>query len=134
MADDRDADGAPADSAAGGAGSAAAAGVPSTEAAADAPTAGGGRVTIRVARSGGVAGMTRRWRVAPSDTEAERWVSMLERCPWDEDPGSSSGADRFEWRIEAQIREERHERVIPEEHLSGPWRDLVDAVQKAAQD
>ncbi|MGN8026584.1 protealysin inhibitor emfourin [Microbacterium sp. 22242] len=151
-ADDRDPRGTPVDSSAGAAADAADTGGPAPSVAdaggpADAPGSAapecdsdgdgdgdGDEVTIRVARSGGIAGMTRRWRVVPSRTETERWVSLLERCPWDEDPGSASGADRFQWRIEAQIRQVRHEQVIPEEHLSGPWRDLVDAVREAAQD
>lgn len=90
-------------------------------------------LAILVARSGGIAGMTRRWRVAPPARDTERWVVLVERCPWDDDLGSGSGADRFVWRIEARIRAERHQQVVPDEHLSGPWRDLVDAVRAAAE-
>ncbi|MBS1895833.1 MAG: hypothetical protein JSS88_00360 [Actinobacteria bacterium] len=87
-------------------------------------------VAIRVARSGGIAGMTRRWSVQPAG-DAEHWMLLVDRCPWDEKPPPGTGADRFVWRIEARIRRERHEQVIPEEHLSGPWRDLVEAVRAA---
>lgn len=95
-------------------------------------------VAILVARSGGVAGITRRWHVQRPGDEAARWVVLLERCPWEEEPGAdpstksaNGGADRFMWRIEARLRQVHHEQVIPDEHLSGPWRDLVDAVRDA---
>ncbi|MFD6698595.1 MULTISPECIES: protealysin inhibitor emfourin [unclassified Microbacterium] len=98
---------------------------------ADSAAAGDDGVAIRVARSGGIAGMTRRWSVQPSGGETEHWMLLVERCPWDEKPPAGTGADRFVWRIEVRIRRERHEQVIPEEHLQGPWRALVDAVQEA---
>jgi hypothetical protein len=98
---------------------------------ADSDAAGDDGVAIRVARSGGIAGMSRRWSVQPSGGEAEHWMVLVERCPWDEKPPPGTGADRFVWRIEVRIRRRRHEQVIPEEHLSGPWRDLVDAVREA---
>lgn len=88
-------------------------------------------VAIRVARSGGIAGMTRRWSVQPADADAEPWMALVDRCPWDQPCPPGTGADRFVWRIEARIRRARHEQVIPEEHLQGPWRDLVDAVRSA---
>ncbi|WP_439901143.1 protealysin inhibitor emfourin [Microbacterium azadirachtae] len=88
-------------------------------------------VAIRVARSGGIAGMTRRWSVEPAGDDREQWLLLVDRCPWDEKQPSGSGADRFVWRIEARVRRVRREQVIPEEHLSGPWRELVDAVRAA---
>ena len=88
-------------------------------------------VAIRVARSGGIAGMTRRWSVQPSGGDAAHWIVLVEQCPWDETVPRGTGADRYSWRIEVRIRQERHEQVIPEEHLLGPWRALVDAVQEA---
>ena len=88
-------------------------------------------VAILVARSGGIAGMTRRWSVQPSGEDAGHWVGLVERCPWDEETPPGTGADRFVWRIEVRIRQEHHEQVIPEERLSGPWRDLVEAVREA---
>lgn len=97
--------------------------------AADAADADG--VAILVVRSGGIAGMTRRWSVQPAEGETAHWIVLVERCPWDETPPVGTGADRFVWRIEVRIHRERHEQVIPEEHLSGPWHDLVDAVRTA---
>lgn len=96
------------------------------------PTASGDpAILILVVRSGGIAGMTRRWSVAPADDDAGHWEVLVERCPWAEDPAAGSGADRYQWRITARLRAEHHERVIPEEQLVGPWRDLVDAVRAA---
>ncbi|MDQ4215044.1 protealysin inhibitor emfourin [Microbacterium sp. ASV81] len=91
-----------------------------------------GGVLILVVRSGGIAGIPRRWSVQPPSGEAASWVALLERCPWDDEIGPGTGGDRFVWRIEARIHEERHEQVIPEEHLLGPWRELVDAVRNAS--
>ncbi|GAA4489182.1 protealysin inhibitor emfourin [Microbacterium panaciterrae] len=91
-------------------------------------------VLILVARSGGIAGMTRRWSVEPADGEAQHWMALVDRCPWDDEPAAGTGADRFVWRIEAHVRRVRHEQIIPEEHLQGPWRDLVDAVRAAGAD
>ncbi|MBS1697795.1 MAG: hypothetical protein JST25_05250 [Actinobacteria bacterium] len=88
-------------------------------------------VAILVVRSGGIAGMTRRWSVQPSGNDVGPWIVLVERCPWDEKPEPGTGADRFIWHIEVSLRSVRHEQVIPEEHLSGPWRELVDAVRAA---
>ncbi|MBS1907527.1 MAG: hypothetical protein JST33_13370 [Actinobacteria bacterium] len=88
-------------------------------------------VAILVARSGGIAGMTRRWSVQPAGGETGHWMMLVERCPWGEAPPAGSGADRFIWRIEARVHRVRRRQVIPEGYLRGPWRELVDAVQAA---
>lgn len=88
-------------------------------------------LTILVVRTGGVTGMTRRWRVEPASDDADRWIGLVDRCPWDEDAETGSGADRFVWRIDVRSQQRQHERVIPEAHLTGPWRDLVEAVRSA---
>ena len=95
------------------------------------PTAEDDGVAILVVRSGGIAGMSRRWSVRPVGTDAAHWMTLVERCPWDDDPTPGSGADRFVWHIDVRVRRVQREQVIPEEHLSGPWRDLVDAVRAA---
>ena len=94
-------------------------------------TDGGDGDAILVVRSGGIAGMTRRWAMRPAGDDAAHWIGLVERCPWDDDPLPGSGADRFVWRIEARIGRVQRERVIPEDRLAGPWRDLVDAVRAA---
>lgn len=89
------------------------------------------RVVIAVVRTGGIAGISRRWRVEPEPAEAPRWIALIERCPWDETSGDQPGADRFVWSIRARTPSERREREVPDSKLSGPWRELVDAVRKA---
>lgn len=41
-------------------------------------------VEVDVARTGGIAGMTRRWSAQPPETEAPEWISLIDRCPWNE--------------------------------------------------
>lgn len=40
-------------------------------------------VTVVVVRTGGVAGLRRRWQVDAGDDEADRWLPLIERCPWE---------------------------------------------------
>ena len=93
------------------------------------------RVVIVVVRSGGVAGIRRHWQAEPPDDDAPRWIELIERCPWDDgdDAEESPGADRFIWRIRAQTPGGERERELPESRLSGPWRELVDAVRDATR-
>ena len=89
-------------------------------------------IVVAVVRSGGLAGLRRRWRAEPAPEQTPQWLALVERCPWDEpledDP---SGADRYVWSIHARVREEQLEQVVPDAHLEGPWRELVDAVRDA---
>lgn len=92
-------------------------------------------IVVAVVRSGGIAGISRRWRVeiAASDSaDAETWIALIDRCPWDADAESSTGADRFMWSIRARTPHERRERELPDAAVSGPWRELVDAVRAAS--
>ncbi|WP_231819292.1 protealysin inhibitor emfourin [Microbacterium resistens] len=88
-------------------------------------------VVVIVIRTGGIAGIPRRWRAMPAPDEEERWISLVERCPWDAPDRDEPGADRFRWRIEARTPAGRRERELPETQLDGPWRTLVDAVRQA---
>jgi len=84
---------------------------------------------ILVVRSGGFAGLTQRWSVDERDP-ADDWIALVEACPWDavgEDPASR---DRFVWRIEARMARRHREASVPDSLLTGPWRDLVERVQK----
>lgn len=92
-------------------------------------------VAVAVVRSGGIAGLSRRWRVeidASDSTDAETWIALIDRCPWNDDVESSTGADRYVWSIRARTPSERRERELPDAALSGAWRDLVDAVRAAS--
>lgn len=94
-----------------------------------------GRIIVAVVRTGGIAGMRRRWRVEPEPEQAPRWVALVERCPWDEQIDAQQppdrGADRFVWSIHAILQDEQRERVVPDTQLQGAWRELVDAVRDA---
>jgi hypothetical protein len=106
-----------------------------TDAEQPAESSGDPGIIVAVVRSGGIAGISRRWRVeiAASDSaDADTWIALIERCPWDADTESSTGADRFMWSIRARTPHERRERELPDAAVSGPWRDLVDAVRAAS--
>jgi len=91
---------------------------------------------VDVARTGGFAGITRRWKAQPPEDEASDWISLIDRCPWDH-PRSSDGADGgaampdgFVWWIRASIGADPREAEVPDGELTGAWRELVDAVRE----
>ncbi|MCB8043840.1 hypothetical protein JM654_05100 [Microbacterium oxydans] len=90
------------------------------------------RVVIAVVRTGGIAGIRRQWRVEAEPDDAVEWIGLIDRCPWDQEPDGSVGADRFMWSIRARTPSERRERELPDSALDGPWRALVDAVRAAS--
>ncbi|MGB3731992.1 protealysin inhibitor emfourin [Microbacterium sp.] len=94
------------------------------------------RIVIAVVRTGGIAGLRRRWRVEREPEEAPEWVALVERCPWDQrmDAGEQTGADRYVWSIHAVLPDEQREQVVPDALLQGAWRELVDAVRAADSD
>ena len=89
------------------------------------------RLVVAVVRSGGMAGIRRQWQVEPEGADASRWVELIDRCPWDAPAVSDAGADRFVWTIRARVPGRECEREVADGELSGPWRDLVDAVRSA---
>lgn len=90
-------------------------------------------VVIAVVRSGGIAGISRRWRVEAEPAEAPEWIALIESCPWDENADAPAGADRFVWSIRVRTPAERHERELPDSALAGPWLALVQAVREASR-
>ncbi|GAA1537195.1 hypothetical protein HD600_001418 [Microbacterium ginsengiterrae] len=89
------------------------------------------RLTVAVVRSGGVAGLRRRWRVEPPRPEKTVWIALIERCPWDAPRETDAGADRFVWSIQVRTAGEERERELADSELRGAWRELVDAVREA---
>ena len=94
-----------------------------------------GRVIVVVVRSGGILGRSKRWVAEPDEAETDHWVTLIERCPWD-DPAEQDagvdpphGADRYLWSIRATFPGERRRQELPDTALDGPWRELVDAVR-----
>ncbi|WP_228484517.1 protealysin inhibitor emfourin [Microbacterium cremeum] len=97
-------------------------------------------VEVDVARTGGFAGITRRWTAQPPETEASEWISLIDRCPWDrahrpgetdDSPETRRMPDRFVWWIRASwTGADPREAELPEDELTGAWRELVDAVRE----
>ncbi|WP_159502185.1 protealysin inhibitor emfourin [Microbacterium sp. 18062] len=90
-----------------------------------------GRVVVSVVRSGGIAGLRRRWRAAPPEAEAARWVALIDRCPWDASSPPARGADRYVWSIHARTPDGDCRRELTDAEMRGAWRELVDAVRAA---
>ncbi|WP_309128777.1 protealysin inhibitor emfourin [Microbacterium sp.] len=104
----------------------------SADSAADASGGESTRVLIIVVRSGGFAGISRRWRVEPDPAEEPRWTTLVERCPWDAPPEHpDAGADRFIWTVHARVPDADLQRELPDSELTGAWRELVEAVREA---
>jgi hypothetical protein len=107
----------------------------STSVADDTDDADHGRIVVVVVRTGGLAGLRRRWRVEPAPEQVPQWIDLVERCPRDEQTDASrtpdAGADRFVWSIHAVLREQQRESVVPDHELQGAWRELVEAVRDA---
>jgi hypothetical protein len=84
---------------------------------------------ITVQRSGGIAAMTRVWSVdAASPDQEERWLPIVEACPWDEAKNrarSSNEPDRFMYSIRAGQRRA----TLPERAVTGPWQELVECAK-----
>ncbi|MDQ0643862.1 protealysin inhibitor emfourin [Microbacterium murale] len=88
---------------------------------------------IAVIRTGGLAGIRRRWHVVPQHDDEPRWIELIDSCPWDDPAGTPEReADRYIWRIQARTPAARLERELPESALDGPWRQLVDAVRASS--
>ena len=90
---------------------------------------------ITVERSGGFAGMKRIWTVQPAPPDdKDCWQPLIEACPWDAVPAPGRAAasgrpDRFTY----SIRAGQHQAILPEQALTGPWRDLVEHAKAAAE-
>lgn len=91
------------------------------------------RFTILVVRSGGIAGLSKQWRAEADAERAPRWRELVESCPWDAASATSSGADRYQWRIEVHTGGTAvHQARLGDTQIQGPWRTLVDEVRQAA--
>ncbi|MFW8745071.1 protealysin inhibitor emfourin, partial [Mesorhizobium japonicum] len=93
---------------------------------------GRGELTVLVVRSGGVAGIPRRWSVEEPEP-GDDWIALIDACPWDavgaDERDRQTARDRFIWRIEASMADRRRQASVPESELTGPWRSLVERVQ-----
>lgn len=92
-------------------------------------------VAVTIVRSGGFAGLTRRWAVTAPPADAEQWITLVDECPWDDDrDGTPDGADRFAWSVQATLPDASLRADLTETQASGPWRTLIDAVREASDD
>ena len=70
--------------------------------------------------------MTRVWSVeAVSPDEKERWLPIVEACPWDEAKGQARAVnepDRFMYSIRAGQRRA----TLPDRAVTGPWQELIE--------
>lgn len=95
----------------------------------------GATVAVTVVRSGGFAGLRRQWDVEADARDADRWVALVEACPWDECTSgdrAAGGADRFAYRIIARVPGATRRADLAEAEVSGPWCTLIDAVHEAS--
>lgn len=107
-------------------------------------------VSVSVARTGGVAGIRREWRIDVDDDGRADWILRIDACPWSgaeasgndtsadtstaetsaaDSAAAARGADRMSWQIEARTGRDAH-RAELSEPLTGAWRELVDRVQR----
>ncbi len=96
----------------------------------DSPDADG-LIVVTVVRSGGFAGLSRRWQASPPPAERPRWSTLIDRCPWNDAPTPESGADRFSWEIDAVNGSDTRTAALTEDDIQGPWRALIDAVRSS---
>jgi hypothetical protein len=81
---------------------------------------------VSVTRSGGIAGLSRTWAVATDEQpDREAWEALLASLPWDERASSAPQPDRYVYVIQYS----RRRVTLPEQSLTGPWRELVDRVK-----
>lgn len=83
---------------------------------------------VTVERTGGFAGLTRRWSVELGEL-FDDWRDAIGKCPWDQhEDFPHNAADRYQYRIQAGDRSVE----LPEQAVTGPWRELVERTQQAA--
>lgn len=92
---------------------------------------------VTVTRSGGFAGLSTRWEVRVDEQpDEDSWLMLLRDLPWDAQRREPPQPDRYIYRIRCEpapadrpARPEPTEAVIPEQSLTGGWRELVDRVR-----
>ncbi|WP_040166886.1 protealysin inhibitor emfourin [Microbacterium gorillae] len=94
------------------------------------------RFTLTVTRSGGIAGLTRSWRLTVPAAEAPQWAPVLSACfasaPDDSAHRASApaGVDRFTWLL-VLIEGDRERSVrTAEDELSDAARTVIERVQE----
>jgi hypothetical protein len=92
-------------------------------------------IAVTVTRTGGFAGLRRTWHAQPDTSDAPHWIALIDGCPWDaaapDRPIPPSGADRFQWRVDAKCGDSARAAALADPEVEGPWRELIDAVRGA---
>ena len=88
-------------------------------------------LVITVVRSGGFAGLRQQWQAAVGADQRDEWMPLIQACPWGTTGSDPTSADRYVWRIEARGPRLRRSATVPDAHLDGAWRALVDRVREA---
>jgi hypothetical protein len=84
---------------------------------------------VTVVRSGGIAGLTRNWEIVVDEQDdRDSWIELIESLPWRSTPRARPMPDEYNYRIICS----RHRITLPEQQLTGSWRELVDRVRQAA--
>jgi hypothetical protein len=82
---------------------------------------------IIVSRSGGIAGIRLTWEVLVEDqSNPSEWLELIATLPWSHVPPSAPQPDRYIYRICCNS----HDVLVAEPDLAGPWRELVERVQR----
>lgn len=90
-------------------------------------------VAVTVVRTGGFAGLARRWYA--EGEASSHLVDLIERCPWDDcgqGARSPEGVDRFIWSVSVVRGPDERHAELAEHDVDGPWRELIDTVRKLA--
>lgn len=89
-------------------------------------------LVITIVRTGGFAGIRRHWQVQlDTAKDVATWRPIIEACPWDEEPSAMPEPDRFVYQISTVLPDEKRSATVPEQHLTGAWRELLDRVRDA---
>lgn len=91
-------------------------------------------LTITVTRSGGFAGITREWSVSSTIDDATELYALVDACPWYSIKIDTASRDRFVYVITVHEPRKRRAATIPESSLTGPWKSLVQRIQRQHPD
>ena len=89
-----------------------------------------GILVVTVVRTGGFAGLRQEWQAAIGDDQKDEWMPLIQACPWGLRLTDPTSRDRYTWRIEARGPSLRRSATVPDAHLDGAWRALVDRVRE----
>ena len=87
-------------------------------------------LTITGARSGGFAGLTRTWSLSAALDDSQELLDLVNACPWRDFHSDAVSRDRFVYLITVRAPRKHRTVRVPEAWLTGPWKSLVERVQR----